>query len=205
MVQIPVFTSKSSPTITAPVTSGVPNIIGPAMLPYEQISRLGNTVLAIGQNKLEQDLKFENDKAQLKYNHDLNLLQLAKDFEAEEYVTQKQHEMNVDKEMANYKTEMFKITESLSAEFEINKIKLQRENTVNTAIAQSWDEIYKLSDAANRSTNTDTALDNWDYGIQKLKDKLTNNVKDLYAKELILQKLDENTTLERAKVSSKNS
>ena len=202
MVQIPVFTSKSSPTITAPVTSGVPNIIGPAMLPYEQISRLGNTVLAIGQNKLEQDLKFENDKAQLKYNHDLNLLQLAKDFEAEEYVTQKQHEMNVDKEMANYKTEMFKITESLSAEFEINKIKLQRENTVNTAIAQSWDEIYKLSDAANRSTNTDTALDNWDYGIQKLKDKLTNNVKDLYAKELILQKLDENTTLERAKVSS---
>ena len=56
MVQIPVFTSKSSPTITAPVTSGVPNIIGPAMLPYEQISRLGNTVLAIGQNKLEQDL-----------------------------------------------------------------------------------------------------------------------------------------------------
>ena len=58
MVQIPVFTSQSSPKVTAPVTRGVPNLVGSAMLPYEQGSRLGSTILDVGQKKISARIKF---------------------------------------------------------------------------------------------------------------------------------------------------
>ena len=53
MVQIPIYTSESSPKLTAPVTSGVPNLVGAAMLPYEQVSRLGNTILECGHGRIK--------------------------------------------------------------------------------------------------------------------------------------------------------
>ena len=202
MVQIPVFTSKSSPKLTAPVTRGVPNLVGAAMLPYEQGSRLGSTILDVGQKKYQQELNFENQKYEAKLDHDLNLKKLALDFESEEYAIQKQHEIDLFKENESYKTNLLKLSNELKGEFEINKIKIQRENKVKQTIADSWKQIYALSDIANRDPDTENALSNWENGIKNLKTQLTRGVTDLYTKQLIEQELDENIALERAKVSS---
>jgi len=202
MVQIPVFTSQSSPKLTAPVTRGVPNLVGAAILPYEQISRLGNTILDVGQKKYQQELNFENQKYEAKLDHDLNLKKLALDFESEEYAIQKQHEIDLFKENESYKTNLLKLSNELKGEFEINKIKIQRENKVKQTIADSWEQIYTLSDIATRDPDTENALSNWDNGIKNLRNELTRGIKDLYTKQLIEQELDENIALERAKVSS---
>jgi hypothetical protein len=202
MVQIPVFTSQSSPKLTAPVTRGVPNLVGAAMLPYEQVSRLGSTILDVGQKKYQQELNFENEKYKAKLDHDLNLKKLALDFESEEYANQKQHEINLFKENESYKTNLLKLSNELKGEFEINKINIQRENKVKKTIADSWEQIYALSDIANRDPDTENALGNWENGIKNLKTQLTRGVTDLYTKQLIEQEFDENVALERAKVSS---
>ena len=202
MVQIPVFTSQSSPKVTAPVTRGVPNHAGAAMLPYEQGSRLGSTILDVGQKKYQQELNFENQKYEAKLDHDLNLKKLALDFESEEYANQKQHEIDTFKANESYKTELFKLSNELKGDFEINKINIQRENKVKQTIADSWEQIYALSDIANRDPDTENALGNWENGIKNLKTQLTRGVTDLYTKQLIEQELDENVALERAKVSS---
>ena len=202
MVQIPVFTSQSSPKVTAPVTRGVPNLAGAAMLPYEQGSRLGSTILDVGQKKYQQELNFKNEKYKAKLDHDLNLKKLALDFESEEYANQKQHEIDTFKANESYKTELFKLSNELKGDFEINKINIQRENKVKQTIADSWEQIYALSDIANRDPDTENALGNWENGIKNLKTQLTRGVTDLYTKQLIEQELDENVALERAKVSS---
>ncbi|QDP53080.1 MAG: hypothetical protein Unbinned2350contig1001_5 [Prokaryotic dsDNA virus sp.] len=202
MVQIPVFTSQSSPKVTAPVTRGVPNLVGSAMLPYEQGSRLGSTILDVGQKKYQQELNFKNEKYKAKLDHDLNLKKLALDFESEEYANQKQHEIDTFKANESYKTELFKLSNELKGDFEINKINIQRENKVKQTIADSWEQIYALSDIANRDPDTENALGNWENGIKNLKTQLTRGVTDLYTKQLIEQELDENVSLERAKVSS---
>ena len=202
MVQIPVFTSQSSPKVTAPVTRGVPNLAGAAMLPYEQGSRLGSTILDVGQKKYQQELNFKNEKYKAKLDHDLNLKKLALDFESEEYANQKQHEIDTFKANESYKTELFKLSNELKGDFEINKINIQRENKVKQTIADSWEQIYALSDIANRDPDTENALGNWENGIKNLKTQLTRGVTDLYTKQLIEQELDENVSLERAKVSS---
>ena len=202
MVQIPVFTSQSSPKLTAPVTRGVPNLVGAAMLPYEQVSRLGSTILDVGQKKYQQELNFENEKYKAKLDHDLNLKKLALDFESEEYANQKQHEIDLFKENESHKTNLLKLSNELKGDFEINKIKIQRENKVKQTIADSWEQIYALSDIANRDPDTENALGNWENGIKNLKNELTRGIKDLYTKQLIEQELDENIALERAKVSS---
>ena len=202
MVQIPIYKSESSPKLTSPVTSGVPNLIGAAMLPYEQVSRLGNTILDVGQKKYEQELQFENQKYEAKLDHDLNLKRLALDFEADEYAIQKQHEIDTLKENESYKTELFKISKSLKAEFEIEKIKIQRETKVKNAVAESWATMYQLSDIASREPNTEVAMANWEAGIKKLKYDLTKDVTDLAAKQLIELELDQNITTERVKVDS---
>ena len=102
MVQIPIFQSETTPKKIAGVTSGVPNLVGTAMQPYQQLSKVGDTILNVGQRKYEQGLEFENKKYQQKINHENDLLRLAKDFEAEEYAEQKQHEINTHRQNVEY-------------------------------------------------------------------------------------------------------
>ncbi len=191
MVQIPIFDSKNTPQRIGGVTSGVPNLVGAAMMPYQSTQALGNTIQQTGVSLYKQQLDFETSQ-----------YDLAKNFEVESYGLQKDLELKEYELKGKYKLEQLKQKEKLKTQFEIKKIELQRETDVKNGINNSLSELNGIKTAQMNNSDTKNALNNFDKSIKDLKDKISKGFDDEYTRQIFQMEFDDMVAKNRVDVES---
>lgn len=161
MVDIPLFTNKTTPQRIAGVTSKIPNISKAAVLPGKAIQNLGNTLLKSATQDYKNKLDFENKK-----------LKQQTDFENKTYNLEKQKELQTYKQNENFKTTVDQLEQEADTKFQIAALRItQKKNVVNTI-----NELENFSNEKKYELATSSDLNDVD-GFQKILTDKANSYK----------------------------
>ncbi len=197
MVQIPIFNASQTSSKIPGVPTGVANPTAAAVLPYQAMANVGETILNQGIRNYGQDLDFKTKKYEIAQNFKTKKYELDKNLQTEKYKLSKQKEIKEFEIREKYQLENYKQNEELKLTWETNKVKLQRETTIKNGLNDLTKVFHQMTTDAQNNPNTDGAMDAWDKGMDNAFQKIKNGIKDEYTKQLFELEYNDKFVAER--------
>tara|TARA_X000001382_G_scaffold30513_1_gene19550 strand:+ start:2489 stop:5029 length:2541 start_codon:yes stop_codon:yes gene_type:complete len=186
MVQIPVFNASQTSSKIPGVPTGVANPTAAAVLPYQAMANVGETILNQGIRSYGQDLDFKTKKYELDKNLQTQKYKLSKEKEIKEFEIREK-----------YQLENYKQNEELKLTWQENRVKLQRETTIKNGLNDLTKIFHQMTTEAQNNPDTDSAMDAWDKGMNDAFENVKNGIKDEYTKKLFELEYNDKYVAER--------
>ena len=186
MVQIPVFNASQTSSKIPGVPTGVANPTAAAVLPYQAMANVGETILNQGIRSYGQELDFKTKKYELDKNLQTQKYKLSKEKEIKEFEIREK-----------YQLENYKKNENLKLTWQENRVKLQRETTIKNGLNDLTKIFHQMTTEAQNNPNTDSAMDAWDKGMNDAFENVKNGIKDEYTKKLFELEYNDKYVAER--------
>mgnify|MGYP003132797193 CR=1 FL=1 len=186
MVQIPIFNASQTSSKIPGVPTGVANPTAAAVLPYQAMANVGETILNQGIRSYGQELDFKTKKYELDKNLETQKYKLSKEKEIKEYDLRKK-----------YQLENYKQNEKLKLTWEENRVKLQRETDVKNGMNAVTIAFHEMTTAAQNNPDTKNAMAAWDKGMNDAFENILKTFDDEYTKQLFELEYADKFTSER--------
>ena len=186
MVQIPVFNASQTSSKIPGVPTGVANPTAAAVLPYQAMANVGETILNQGIRSYGQELDFKTKKYELDKNLQTQKYKLSKEKEIKEFEIRKK-----------YQLENYKQNENLKLTWQENRIKLQRETDIKNGMNDITVSFHEATTAAQNNPDTKNAMAAWDKGMNDAFENILKTFDDEYTKKLFELEYADKFTSER--------
>tara|TARA_R110002051_G_scaffold319321_1_gene403191 strand:- start:5016 stop:6908 length:1893 start_codon:yes stop_codon:yes gene_type:complete len=180
MVQIPKFTNKNLSQRTSGVPFNIPNVSDAATLPFRALAKEADKATDIASNfkKIKVDQQIAIDK--------INNQQKIKEYQLDE----------------QYKTDVFKLNETLDSDFKTAQLTLNRKTEVKSIYHSILPEINQLKIDIANNTDTKNSANNWEQTSKKIYSKAIKNIDDQVVKQLFTMKFNDLIAAEGIEVQS---
>ena len=173
MVQIPVFNASQTSSKIPGVPTGVANPTAAAVLPYQAMANVGETILNQGIRSYGQDLDFKTKKYELDKNLQTQKYKLSKEKEIKEFEIREK-----------YQLENYKQNENLKLTWQENRVKLQRETDVKDGMNDMTVVFHEMTTEAQNNPDTKNAIKTWEKKVNDVFENISKRFDDEYTRKL---------------------
>ena len=180
MVQIPTFTSKTSPQRISGVISQIPNITDAATLPYRTLSSQADNITNLALKFKQQNKDFDNQ-----------LYKLNKEQEIKEY--------NINEK---YKTDVINAENKLASDFQILQLRLDRKTLLKSTVNNLLPQLNEIKLTASTNSDTLKAKEQYDTSWKQIVENAKLNIDDKVVKQMFDMEMSDLYAKESQQVDS---
>ena len=180
MVQIPTFTSKTSPQRISGVISQIPNITDAATLPYRTLSSQADNITNLALKFKQQNKDFDNQ-----------LYKLNKEQEIKEYTINEE-----------YKTNVINAGNKLASDFQILQLRLDRKTLLKSTVNNLLPQLNEIKLTASTNSDTLKAKEQYDTSWKQIVENAKLNIDDKVVKQMFDMEMSDLYAKESQQVDS---